>query len=130
MPVEGEDVSALMFQTKDTEMQYLCIYVITADGRLVHRRDDGTDEEIPYHGDIYFYWSNWCGSGQHGVMTGDNGPPDGRTCTARFTNGRVEWIRRDRDDEDWACGRPHLTRAEWHKAHNTSTPRQVEADGD
>src|SRR5689334_3012960 len=79
------------FQTKDLD-RVLAHYVIDADGRL--RRcgsmaedepDEAGAEDTEFHGDVRFY--------EHG--------PDGgwREFVARFTNGTLERVRRDREAE-------------------------------
>lgn len=65
------------------------------------------DIEIPYHGDVYFYTSvGWFADGTKTYRISDgqgqrvtDGPWESATeewfeYQARFTNGRVEWIRR------------------------------------
>ena len=103
------------YQTKDTYAQHMERYTITVDGRLIHHsvRHEGVplkdrpypnakigsfqsicgimrsvptgDVEIPHHGDIYFY--------DHDLEW-----------QARFTNGRIEWIRRIEETTDAAVG--------------------------
>lgn len=51
------------------------------------------DEEIPYHGDIGFCCTNIGAVGPEGFATVDDSPVDTREYLARFTSGRVEWIR-------------------------------------
>lgn len=99
----------LEFQTKDLE-NLLDTYTITREGRLVQHADRGGwgapldhDVEWPLHGDIRFYTS---------VQTEDPWVE----YVARFTHGRVEWIRpmeevlRDRDSvrPDWLPVEPSV----------------------
>lgn len=82
-PLPEPGHQALGFQTKDLEC-LLDNYTITSDGRLIRRARRGLlgqpdrDIEWPLHGDIRFYTSRdkvWV------------------EYVARFTHGRVEWIR-------------------------------------
>ena len=75
-------------QTKDLECLLDC-YVIDADGRLLlcqSRPDDPPDptgaEDTGYHGDLCFY-----------TLSEPDGEP--HEFLARFTHGRLEWIRRN-----------------------------------
>jgi len=76
----------LEFQTKDLDC-LLDEYLITRDGRLVRRagraeKGLARDMEWPYHGDVRIYRTN---------------PKNDREFieyVVRFSNGRVEWIRR------------------------------------
>jgi hypothetical protein len=79
------------FQSKDFDC-LLEHYVITADGRLLRCRSiaeelveltGATDTE--HHGDIRFH-----GSGPRGERY---------EFVARFTHGRLEWVKRDREAE-------------------------------
>ena len=105
------------FQTKSFDC-LLDSYTITRDGRLIHhqvryesvpeeeRPCYGTSEweqsefahligslkavpigdvEIPYHGDVYFYTS---------IGSRETGDYEWFEYQARFTNGRLKWIRR------------------------------------
>lgn len=119
------------YQSKDTPAQGLERYQITADGRLLGRFVErqwvdsdgpfggflrevpGTEEwrEVSFHGDIRFYCSNVCISGPEGVATRDDRPPVFREYIARFTNGRLEWIKGG-ILEDLHRGRKHLPREE------------------
>lgn len=76
----------LEFQTKDLEC-LLCHYTITRDGRLLLHAKGGKrgldrDIEWPLHGDLRFYTS-----------IKDSGESVWVEYGARFTHGRVEWIR-------------------------------------
>lgn len=107
---DGFDPSKVEWQTKDTDDQYLSLYTITADGRLVS--DDWHMEDVPkaerpypnddgllglcgsmrrivdkadvprdFHGDIHFYGND-----------GDWNSPDGywwREYRARFSEGKL-----------------------------------------
>lgn len=69
-----------LYQTKDLDCT-LSYYLITADGRLISiYSDDQTDME--YHGDIVFY-----------------GWGEAEYYTARFTEGKLQWIRKAEDSE-------------------------------
>jgi hypothetical protein len=93
----------LDFQTKDLEC-LLDTYTITREGQLVQHADRGGwlerldhDGEWPLHGDLRFYTS---------VKTEE---PSWIEYVARFTHGRVEWIRpieKVRQD-------PSLVRPDW-----------------
>ncbi|SUS07760.1 conserved hypothetical protein [uncultured Defluviicoccus sp.] len=79
-------------QTKDLECLLDC-YVIDADGRLLlcqSRPDDPPDptgaEDTGYHGDLCFY-----------TLSEPDGEP--HEFLARFTHGRLEWIRRNPEGE-------------------------------
>lgn len=105
-PLPDQGMQNAEFQTKDTDAQYMEMYRITTDGRLIHetvtreavpkserpypdaedwramigciRRIPTGDVEIPYHGDICFYASDKYG-GWHEYV-------------ARFTEGRLTRI--------------------------------------
>ena len=85
-PLPDAAHQSLEFQTKDFERS-LDEYLITRDGRLVRRarpRETGLvrDVECPFHGDVRIY---------------DLDPHKERGLVeyvVRFTNGRVEWVRR------------------------------------
>lgn len=108
-PIEGiPNAAALEWQTKDFADPFLKKYRITRDGRLeeeIVRYEDRGDKTAPegtfarfigcmtpvhdgwrdmnYHGDLYF---------GHGVGS------ESIDICARFTNGQLEWIRRDDAD--------------------------------
>lgn len=116
-PLPIPEMQDRSFQTKFADWCYLDDYTITKDGRLIHhttrsevvpeaerpypnapegsllgicgmlRRVPTGDVEIPYHGDIVFY--DWRVPGQHTDLV---------DFVARFTNGRVEWIRVDGEE--------------------------------
>lgn len=104
------------FQTKDTDAQYLSEYEITEDGRLLHHVSrDGEVVEVPFHGDIEFYGSNVRASAPYGVVTEDGGPVVYHNYVARFTDGRLQWIRGGASGDD--TGRPVLSSMEeWWEA--------------
>lgn len=107
-----------LFQTKDTEDQYLSRFTLGADGKL--RRESG--EVLEHHGAVEFYTSNWAGFAHWGVMTSDDEPYWTAEYVALFDHGallkiegkrerdtetvwmsREEWMRRSRkEDEDRA----------------------------
>jgi hypothetical protein len=79
------------FQTKDLDCG-LEHYVIAADGRLLRchsRAEDMVEltaaEDTEYHGDIRFYGSGPGGERQEFV--------------ARFTHGKLEWVKRKNSTE-------------------------------
>lgn len=104
VPIDGvENPRAIVWQTKDFDMPCLDSYRITANGRLEHEvthREDRSDpnaeglmrfrgmltavhdgwEDLNYHGDI-------------GLVGGIGGK--WAHVTARFTDGRLTWIRLD-----------------------------------
>lgn len=101
-----------VFQTKDTEDQYLTRFTLGEDGRI--RRADGAD--LGHHGAIEFYTSNWSGSAPWGVMTSDDKPSWSAEYTALYDHGallkieggwklddhghwmsREEWLRKSRE---------------------------------
>lgn len=87
VPLPEAEHQDLEFQTKDLECLMLH-YVITRDGRLVRKAGRGLlqgpvrDSTWPHHGDLRFYTS-----------TGDGEARQWIEYVARFTHGRVEWIR-------------------------------------
>lgn len=106
----------LDFQTKDLEC-LLDTYTITREGRLVQHAKSGWgaerlehDVEWPLHGDLRFYTS---------VKTEE---PSWIEYVARFTHGRVEWIRpieEVRQD-------PNLVRPDWLPWAESSAPEEPE----
>jgi hypothetical protein len=97
------------YQSKDTPSQSLCHYLITADGLLL----DDTGGAIDFHGDIEFYQSNIVASGPQGYVTSDGRNATFWTFKARFTNGRVEWIRPVQEEMGELFRRGPLTTEEW-----------------
>lgn len=103
-PVQNE-----RFQTKDFEDRLL-LYTITEDGRLLvetfddHevikdstvrfgfylKRTNERTEEVPFHGDFNFYTS----AGNPTTPDEWNSPDVWYEYRARFTNGRLDWIKR------------------------------------
>jgi hypothetical protein len=82
-PLPDPKHQQLDFQTKDLDC-LLDTYVISAAGRLIResRRDDSTATvEYPFHGDFRFY--DLDPARDHGFIE----------YVARFTHGRLEWIR-------------------------------------
>lgn len=83
VPLPVAEHQSLAFQTKNLEC-LLDTYTITGDGRLVRharrgwREETDHDVEWPLHGDIRFYTSK---------------DKEWIEYVARFTHGRVEWIR-------------------------------------
>jgi hypothetical protein len=89
-PLPVAEHQNLEFQTKDLE-SLLDHYTITRDGRLVRRAGHGLwgsrggparDVTWPLHGDLRFYTSTGEGEARQWIEY-----------VARFTHGRVEWIR-------------------------------------
>lgn len=107
-PLPDEKFQHWNFQTKSTPSQFMDNYLITQDGRLVRTsttvamteeemdaaqmeaeaaghsiyplmKMEAIEEEVPYHGDIFFYGYE---------------PPVWVEFQARFTNGRLEWIKK------------------------------------
>jgi hypothetical protein len=83
---DGFDASKVEWQTKDTDSQYLDIYTITEDGRLLFGawRDGKRSPDVPqpdFHGDIFFYGND-----------GGWNAPEGyywREYRARFSEGKL-----------------------------------------
>lgn len=88
-PLPDAGANDAIYQTKDTEQQYLRVYTITEDGRLLG--PDGVDTE--FHGDLNFYASNWSGStptlGGIAMTTEDDKPWAAWDYVAHFTDGRI-----------------------------------------
>jgi hypothetical protein len=104
----------IVFQTKDTESQYMETYVITEQGRLIHQAvkyETVPEEERPYYGKPEWETATWmqiCGmirkipignvdTNFHGDLhfhgMSEKEPYDFCGLVARFTNGWLEWIR-------------------------------------
>jgi hypothetical protein len=110
-PLPDPEIQNESFQTKSLECA-LDSYRITEDGRLVVKdfqlesnpnykglgtgtggifnRIELGEVEVPYHGDIYFY--TYIERVEYGYV-------------ARFTNGRVEWIKRANERGEVAVSR-------------------------
>jgi hypothetical protein len=110
---DGEDGSAIEFQTKDTDAQYMDLYEIREDGTLWHQvydvedhsdhkaegimRFSGCMTRVREHwvqefttGAINFYSSNVRGSGPRGCLTDDaQTPATFWDYTALFDNGKL-----------------------------------------
>lgn len=105
------------WQTKDFH-NGMDTFVITEDGRLICEEwPDATPKELPdFHGDIEFYGSNVCMSGPDGYATDDDSPAWWRTYIARFTNGRLQYIRKVEGERgNLYIPEKQKTRAELHK---------------
>lgn len=95
-----------VFQTKDTDDQYLVRFTLCEDGKL--RRANG--EVLDHHGAVEFYTSNVSGSAPWGFLTEDDKRPWFAEYIALFDHGRLLKIegRRALDpDAKW------LSREEW-----------------
>lgn len=97
-----------LFQTKDTEDQYLSRFTLGSDGML--RRDTG--EVLEHHGALKFYTSNWSGSASFGVMTSDDEPCWSAEYVALYDHGRLLKIEGRREIDAEAKWMP---RAEWRR---------------
>lgn len=97
-----------VFQTKDTDDQYLARFTLGEDGRL--RRANG--ELLLHHGAVEFYTSNWSGSAPWGVMTRDDKPAWSANYVALYDHGtllKIEGARKEDPDSGW------MPREEWHR---------------
>lgn len=95
-----------VFQTKDTEDQYLTRFTLDPKGKI--RRADGA--ALDHHGVLCFYTSNWSGSAPWGVMTSDDAPLWHAEYTALFDHGtmlKIEGGCQPDADGRW------VTREEW-----------------
>ena len=115
-------VQQARLQTQSFE-QVLDLYTLTADGELIHHcveyeweADEKAffggylkpvrewDVKVPYHGDIVFYTSNITGShpDQGYTLKSDTGDqPEFYEYRARFTEGRLQWIERIHEWQNW-----------------------------
>lgn len=107
LPDGWEPPDGTLFQTKDTQDQWLTRFRLCEDGAL--RRDDG--EKLLHHGSLRFYTSNWCGTAPWGCMTSDDQPPWSAEYVALYDHGallKIEGQRVTDDPNGW------MPRAEWH----------------
>ncbi len=74
-----------IFQTKDTEDQYLVRFTLDSEGVL--RR--ATGESVEHHGALEFYTSNWAGFAPWGAMTRDDAPMWRAEYVALFDHGKL-----------------------------------------
>lgn len=87
---DGEDVSGIEFQTKDTDSQQLDCYKIEDDGTLWVKEDVKVWKPEQFTGTICFYASNMSGGSPKGCMTDDAlTPVTSWEYTATFDKGKV-----------------------------------------
>jgi len=106
-----------VFQTKDTEDQFLTRFTLGSDGVL--RRENG--EELEHHGALEFYTSNWSGSAPWGVMTSDDDPLWSADYVALFDHGRllkIEGSKKADTSGDW------IKREEWYRLSREADARR------
>lgn len=104
-----------VFQTKDTEDQFLIRFTLCADGTL--RRSNG--DRVDHHGALEFYTSNWAGFAPWGAMTSDDEPLWSAEYVALYDHGKllkIEGSREPDTSERW------MPREEWMRRS-----REVEA---
>lgn len=117
--------AGVVFQTKDTDDQYLTRFTLGADGKL--RRKNG--EVYEHHGALRFYTSNWSGSGPWGLMTDDDQPYWSAEYIALYDHGQLLKIEGCRTDPDTSV--TWITRAEWHaKSAEADAARTAPASAD
>lgn len=102
-----------VFQTKDTDDQYMTSFTFGADGVL--RRESG--ESVAHHGSLEFYTSNWSGSAPWGVMTEDDTPLWHAEYVALFDHGRLLKIEGCREIDDSGKWMP---KDEWNRKSQES----------
>jgi len=95
-----------VFQTKDTDDQYLVRFTLGADGKI--RRANG--DVLEHHGALEFYTSNWSGSAPWGVMTEDDTPLWHAEYVALFDHGTLLKIEGSREPD---AGGRWISRDEW-----------------
>lgn len=113
IPEMGEE-----YQTKDTDEQGLCDYLLTEDGRLLLGGKD-----VCFHGSIRFYTSNVSGSSAVGVITRDNKPPVRREYVALFKNGQLIDIQGG-ITKSYEDVKHYTNREEWWADHDAMFPRK------
>lgn len=97
-----------VFQTKDTEDQYLSRFTLAADGKL--RAANGA--VLAHHGSLEFYTSNWAGFAHWGMMTSDDEPYWTAEYVALYDHGRLLKIEGQRELDTETVWMP---RAEWRR---------------
>ena len=95
-----------VFQTKDTEDQYLVRFTLCEDGKL--RREGG--EILDHHGALNFYTSNVSMGAPWGCATSDDAPPWSADYVALYDHGKLMKIEGERKLEDPAKWMP---RKDW-----------------
>jgi hypothetical protein len=106
---DGFDPQGRLFQTQDTPIQWMDLYVLTAEGTLRH---EASGERLAYHGLLTFYAGNICLAGPWGVATDDDQSPWFAGYAAFFGHGHLVWLEGART---WKTDRPQLSKAEWHR---------------
>jgi len=97
-----------VFQTKDTDDQYLVRFTLCEDGKL--RRENG--DVLEHHGALEFGTSNWSGAAPWGVMTSDDEPLWRAEYVALYDHGALLKIEGKRE-LDTECR--WVRREEWYR---------------
>jgi hypothetical protein len=113
--------NAILWQTKDTPAQMLETYVITKEGRLIHRTvkyETVPEEERPYYGKPEWEKSSvarFCGmvrsvpmgdvdTNFHGDLhigaMSNSQPYEFYSCVCRFSNGQLDYIEDVKEDKE------------------------------